>query len=239
MPHPDDLDSSLCPPMRTLTRPPLVAAELARNVAWLVVEARSPAWSARRSRDPAPPRSGSSCRPCTGYALLSTSSLAGQRGGHHAAGEAELHPLPHAVGTARPAGCRAARPRSRARHLRRVAGEEVVHRLLLGQPVAVEVELAGLRIADHILQDVAEGAGGGIDLRLPLRAEADHLGVAPALDVEHPGVAPAVLVVADQRPVGGRRERRLAGAGEAEEEGHVVLGRAVTGAAVQRQHRLV
>ena len=57
------------------------------------------------------------------------------------------------------------------------------------------------------------------DLGLGRRREADHLRVAPAFDVEDAGVAPAVLVVADQRTfrVGG--ERRLARAREAEEDG--------------------
>ena len=48
--------------------------------------------------------------------------------------------------------------------------------------------------------------------------EADRLRVAAALDVEDAAVAPAVLVVADQRALRVGRQRRLAGAREAEED---------------------
>ena len=40
---------------------------------------------------------------------------------------------------------------------------------------------------------------GGVDLRLGLARQADHLGVAAAFEVEDRGVRPAMLVVADQR----------------------------------------
>ena len=60
------------------------------------------------------------------------------------------------------------------------------------------------------------------DLGLGLGREADRLGVAAALEVEDAVVAPAVLVVADQQPLGIGRERRLARAGEAEEDGDVL-----------------
>ncbi len=73
---------------------------------------------------------------------------------------------------------------------------------------------------------------GGPDLGLPFLREADHLGIAAALDVEDAALAPAVLVVADQRALGVGGERRLAGAGEAEEERHVVLVAPVVAAAV-------
>ena len=62
---------------------------------------------------------------------------------------------------------------------------------------------------DHVLQDGSE-ADGLVDLRLEGRGEVDALGVTPPLDVEHPRVPPAVLVVADQPPRGVCRERRLA-----------------------------
>ena len=47
-------------------------------------------------------------------------------------------------------------------------------------------------------------AGRRVDLGLGLGREADHLRVAAALEVEDAGVAPAVLVVADQLPLAGR-----------------------------------
>ena len=62
-----------------------------------------------------------------------------------------------------------------------------------------------------------------VDLRLGLGGEADHLRVAAALEVEDAAVAPAVLVVADQRALGVGRERRLAGAREAEEDRDVAV----------------
>src|ERR1700704_5035829 len=97
-------------------------------------------------------------------------------------------------------------------------GEGIARAGVLRLGVAIEIETAGLGVDGYVLQDGAEGAGGGVDLRLPLGGEADDLGVAPALDVEPAVVAPAVLVVADQRPAGIGREGRLAGAGEAEEQ---------------------
>ena len=48
-----------------------------------------------------------------------------------------------------------------------------------------------------------------------------RLGVAAAFDVEDAVVAPAVFVVADEAAFGVGGERRLAGAGEAEEESGV------------------
>ena len=59
------------------------------------------------------------------------------------------------------------------------------------------------------------------DLRLGVGRETDRLGVAAALEVEDPLVAPTVLVVPDQQPLGIGRERRLARAREPEEDGNV------------------
>ena len=56
------------------------------------------------------------------------------------------------------------------------------------------------------------------DVRLALRRQVDRLGVAAAFDVEDAVVAPAVLVVADEVALRIGRERRLAGAGQAEEQ---------------------
>ena len=53
--------------------------------------------------------------------------------------------------------------------------------------------------------------------------QADGLGVAAALEVEDAVVAPAVLVVADEDPLGIGRERRLARARQAEEDRHVAV----------------
>ena len=118
-------------------------------------------------------------------------------------------------------------------------GERIARAGVLRQPVVVEVQLAGLGIADHVLQHRGEAAGGGVDLRLAFGREADHLGVAAALDIEHAVVAPAVLVVADERAGRIGRQRRLARPREAEEQGDVVLRRAVIGAAVHREHPLL
>ena len=99
------------------------------------------------------------------------------------------------------------------------------------------VELRAARIGRQhdILQHGAVAIGRRIDLRLVHGRKADHLGVAAALEVEDPGRAPAMLVVADKRTVGGRRKRRLAGARQAEEDrGVAVL--ADIGRAVHRQH---
>ncbi len=86
---------------------------------------------------------------------------------------------------------------------------------------------------------VPKRSRGGEDLGLALAPQADHLGVAAALEVEDAVVAPAVLVVADQRALGIGREGRLAGAREAEEERHVVAVAAVVGAAVHGEDALL
>ncbi len=74
---------------------------------------------------------------------------------------------------------------------------------VLGDAVVVEVELARL-VHDDVLKDGAEAAGGGVDLRLGRGIEADHLGVATTLEIEHGMRAPAMLVVTDQRAAGAR-----------------------------------
>ena len=87
--------------------------------------------------------------------------------------------------------------------------------------VGVEFDRPRGRVEHHVLQHGAEHLGGGVDLGLGVGPEPDHLGVAAALEVEHASVAPAVLVVADELAgrIGG--ERRLAGAGQPEEDGGV------------------
>ena len=64
-----------------------------------------------------------------------------------------------------------------------------------------------------------------------------HFGVAAALEIEQALLAPAVLVVADQGPRAVRRQRGLAGAGEAEEDRGVALGADIR-RAMHRQHVL-
>jgi hypothetical protein len=76
-----------------------------------------------------------------------------------------------------------------------------------------------------------------------MRVEPDRLGVAAALEVEHALVRPAVLVVADQRPLRVGRQRRLARPREPEEQRdpavRVVVRRAVHREdAAQREHEV-
>lgn len=105
---------------------------------------------------------------------------------------------------------------------------------VLGEGRVVVVDLARVLVEHDVLENRTE-ADGAKDIRLLLGRETDALGVAAALDVEHAALAPAVLVVADQRAVGVGRERRLARAGEAEEERDVAV-LALVGRRVQRQH---
>ena len=74
--------------------------------------------------------------------------------------------------------------------------------------LAVKVDIAGVLVKDDVFQDGAE-ADGVVDLGLAALLEADALGVAAALDVEDPVVAPAVLVVSNQRARRVRGQRRL------------------------------
>jgi hypothetical protein len=109
----------------------------------------------------------------------------------------------------------------------RIAGPGV-----LGEVGAGEVYLPGVGVYPDVL-DHRPVAYGLPDLRLLLAGEVDPLGVAAALEVEDALVRPGVLVVPDEVPLRVGREGRLAGAGKAEEEGHVApwagVGRAVHG----------
>ena len=91
------------------------------------------------------------------------------------------------------------------------------------------------RVEDDVLHHRAEMFAGGVDFRLHLARQADRLGVAAAFEVEHAFAAPAVLVVADQRSAGDGRQRRLAGARQAEKDRDVVR-LAEIGRAMHRQH---
>ncbi len=77
------------------------------------------------------------------------------------------------------------------------------------------------------------------DVGLLLLRQLDHLGVAAALDVEHALIGPAVLVVADQQPLGIRRQRGLAGAREPEQDRRVAAVPCLRRRAVHRQHALL
>ena len=107
---------------------------------------------------------------------------------------------------------------------------------VLGLRLVVEVEHAAL-VDDDVLEDRPERARRLEDLRLGLRREPDHLRVAAAFDVEDAVVAPAVLVVADQPPLGIGGERRLARSREAEEHRDAAVVVDVRGA-VHRQDAL-
>lgn len=91
---------------------------------------------------------------------------------------------------------------------------------VLGEGVIVVVNDTGGGVEDDVLQDGSE-ADSTEDVRLLLGGEANGLGVAATLDVEDALVAPAVLIVTDQSALGVSRERGLAGARQAEEDGDV------------------
>ena len=74
-----------------------------------------------------------------------------------------------------------------------------------------------------------------VDLGLGLRGQPDDLRVAAAFEVEDAVVRPAVLVVADQMPLGIGGERRLAGARKPEEHRHAAVVADVR-RAVHRHH---
>ena len=104
---------------------------------------------------------------------------------------------------------------------------------VLGARAIVEIGRARIGVEGDVLHHRAETLGGREDLGLGLARKLDRLGVAAALEVEHAGLAPAVLVVANQGAVGIGRERGLAGAGEAEEHGRLA-GFVGVGGAVHR-----
>ena len=97
--------------------------------------------------------------------------------------------------------------------------ERVGRARIFGLRLVVEVGLSRHSIEDDVFQNRAEARACGEDLRLGLGREPDAFGVAAAFEIEDAVRTPAVLVVADQRALRIGRQRRLAGAGEAEEEG--------------------
>jgi hypothetical protein len=91
---------------------------------------------------------------------------------------------------------------------------------VLSESGVIVVDDSGGGVEDDILEDGAK-LDGVENIRLLLGGETNTLGVATALDVEDTGVAPAVLVVADQGTLGVGRECCLASARETEEHGDV------------------
>ena len=87
---------------------------------------------------------------------------------------------------------------------------------------------------DHVLEHRREPVRRGPDFGLGRLREANHLGVASAFEVEDAVGRPAVLVVADERPVRIGGERRLTGTGEPEEDRRIAVF-ADVGRAMHRQ----
>ena len=104
---------------------------------------------------------------------------------------------------------------------------------VLSEGGIVIVDDTGLLVKDNVLQNRAE-ADSVENIRLLLGREANALGVAATLDVEHATVAPAVLVVTDKHPVGVGRQGGLARARQAKEKGDVAV-LALVGRRVQSQ----
>ncbi len=103
--------------------------------------------------------------------------------------------------------------------------------------VVVEIELARLHVHHDVLEHRAEALGRRINLRLRIARKLDHLGVAAAFEIEDAVFRPAMLVVAHQRARRIRGQRRLARAGEAEEDGRLAVG-ADIGRAMHRHDAL-
>ena len=103
---------------------------------------------------------------------------------------------------------------------------------VLGNALIGKVYLAVL-IEGYILEE-SIALDGVVDIRLGFLIQINDLCIASAFEVEHAIVVPAVLVVAYQQALGVGRQRGLAGAGKAKEDGgilavHVGIGRAVHG----------
>src|SRR5689334_18095210 len=109
---------------------------------------------------------------------------------------------------------------------------------VLGQAPIVEIQPARHRLDDDVLENGAETAGGGVDLRLGLRGEPDDFGVASAFKVENAAVGPAMLVIAYElaAPIG--RKRGLTRPRKPEEDRRIVA-RTDIRRAVHRQDALL
>lgn len=82
---------------------------------------------------------------------------------------------------------------------------------VLGDAGVEVVDVAGARVEADVLQNAAE-PDGIEDLGLFLVGEADCLGIAASFHIEHSVIAPDVLVVSDELPLGVSAEGGLAGA---------------------------
>lgn len=82
----------------------------------------------------------------------------------------------------------------------------------------------------HCTYQQGIAADGVVDIRLLLSIQANGLGVAAALKVEDAFIIPAMLVVANEEAMRISRQRRLASAREAKEEGSVAVLALVGGA---------
>mmetsp|Transcript_101182 Transcript_101182/g.283640 ORF Transcript_101182/g.283640 Transcript_101182/m.283640 type:complete len:405 (+) Transcript_101182:370-1584(+) len=109
----------------------------------------------------------------------------------------------------------------------------VGHSRVLRDARVVVVHCSRRLVEDHVLQHRPE-ADSVIDLRLLLSRQANGLGVAAALDIEHTLRMPDMLVVADELALGVRAQRGLAGPAQAKEDRDVVVRANVRGG-VQRQ----
>jgi hypothetical protein len=119
---------------------------------------------------------------------------------------------------------------------------DVGHRVraprVLGDRPIVEISPTRQRIDDDVFEHSAKPMDRRMNLRFGVGRQPNQLRVAAPFEVEDPLVAPPVLVVADQAPAQVARQRRLSGAGEAEEERRVPL-RTDVGGAVHREHATV
>ena len=76
--------------------------------------------------------------------------------------------------------------------------ERITRARVLRDLLALELDLLGKRIELTVLKHRPEHLCGGVDVRLALLGEVDHLRVAAAFKVEYPVARPAMFVVADE-----------------------------------------
>ena len=91
---------------------------------------------------------------------------------------------------------------------------------VLSQGVVVVVDNTGDGVEDDVLKDGTE-LDGVKNIGLLLGRETNGLCIATTLDVEHTRVGPAVLIVANERTLGVRRQSSLASTGQTEEYGDI------------------
>ena len=92
----------------------------------------------------------------------------------------------------------------------------------------VIVDDTGLGVEDNVLEDGTE-ADGVENIGLLLSREANALGIATSLNVEHTLVCPAVLVVTNEGTLGVGGKGGLASSGKTEEDGNIAIGALVGG----------